>query len=358
MKSITINLLKIVASQFIMFHHFALYGPLAKSFEFVFPELSWFFKGYGLHAVQIFLVIGGYLASTRLANKVFNFPQFFQIVWRRYKRLFVPYASTIVIVILISAFARQFTSDSIVPEAPTITQVATHLLFLQGILQQPSLTVGVWYIGIDFQLYVLIAIFSLMANCLRSRIIFTFFLAAGCFSSILWFRTLNPYWGEFAVWFLFSYGFGALASQRTSVDIETSSHLINLIALFLCALLLFGAFITVNDCRFIAALITGLILMLLPIIDKQLSHLPCNLKDFIETQGQRSFALFLMHFPAGLLVNAAQDYWQWNSPLASKICILFAWAGSMVAAAAFSHVITPSNKNNGPLYLFIIYFFK
>jgi peptidoglycan/LPS O-acetylase OafA/YrhL len=335
--SLLINLLKALAAQVIVFHHFTLYGPLAKTFALATPNIAWFFYEYGLHAVQVFFVIAGFLAGGTLNHQVTNSGQLVQVAWRRYKRLLVPLSLALVVVIGISALARLFTDDPIVPAAPTIGQFISHLLFLQGILQQPSLTVGVWYIGIDFQLYVLTALFALVANRIQTPNMFTLLTTATCFASILWFRSLSDYWDEYAVWFFFAYGYGVLVSQQRSNSKEFAPQVIVLIALFVTSLFLYAAFVHSNDWRFVTALATGLVLLAKPVLDAQLAKAPSKVKQLIETQGQRSFALFLMHFPASLLVNAGLDYWQLGNAVAGVAGVLIGWIGAMVFAVIFDH---------------------
>jgi peptidoglycan/LPS O-acetylase OafA/YrhL len=51
--------------------------------------------------------------------------------------------------------------------------------------------------------------------------------------------------------------------------------------------------------------------------------------------GGTSFALFLVHFPVSMLVNAAQDRFDWTLPHEGVIAMGVAWLGSMVLADVF-----------------------
>ena len=62
-----IDSLKVIASQLIVLHHFAAYGPLADALEGVTPRLASWFYDYARMAVQVFLVLGGFLAARSLA---------------------------------------------------------------------------------------------------------------------------------------------------------------------------------------------------------------------------------------------------------------------------------------------------
>ncbi|MDO8774665.1 MAG: acyltransferase, partial [Burkholderiaceae bacterium] len=57
-----VDALKLLASQLIVLHHFATYGPLADALSEVAPALTHWFYDYARMAVQVFLVLGGYLA--------------------------------------------------------------------------------------------------------------------------------------------------------------------------------------------------------------------------------------------------------------------------------------------------------
>ena len=63
-----IDTLKAGASQLIVLHHLAAYGPISDALETSAPVLvDWLFD-YGRMAVQVFLVIGGYLAARAFSS--------------------------------------------------------------------------------------------------------------------------------------------------------------------------------------------------------------------------------------------------------------------------------------------------
>jgi peptidoglycan/LPS O-acetylase OafA/YrhL len=57
-----IDLLKLLCAQCIVLHHFSAYGPLSDGLELAMPQLSALLFDYGRMAVQVFLVVGGFLA--------------------------------------------------------------------------------------------------------------------------------------------------------------------------------------------------------------------------------------------------------------------------------------------------------
>src|SRR3990167_9522908 len=96
-----IDALKAVAALFVVLNHFSSYGPLAEATRQHFPQIStWFFE-YGRMAVQVFLVIAGFLAARGLSGDgqalaVFPLP----LIWKRYLRLVVPYLAAIGLAII------------------------------------------------------------------------------------------------------------------------------------------------------------------------------------------------------------------------------------------------------------------
>ena len=86
-----LDLLKIAGSQLIVLHHFSAYGPLAEAVYPLAPTLmDWMFE-YARMAVQIFLVLGGYLAAASMAPQghgLHSDP--WSRIGRRFVRLVVP----------------------------------------------------------------------------------------------------------------------------------------------------------------------------------------------------------------------------------------------------------------------------
>ena len=58
-----IDALKVLASQIIVLHHLSAYGPVADAMHHAAPVLMDWLYGYGRMAVQVFLVLGGYLMA-------------------------------------------------------------------------------------------------------------------------------------------------------------------------------------------------------------------------------------------------------------------------------------------------------
>src|SRR5690606_24064605 len=112
--------LKGLACATIVWHHLAYYGPMSDVAHPVLPGLLDWLYNYGRMAVQVFLVLGGYLAAASLApSGLMGFvpagpgsplPR----IGRRFVRLVGPYAAALIVTIVISAFVRPwFRHDSV-----------------------------------------------------------------------------------------------------------------------------------------------------------------------------------------------------------------------------------------------------
>ena len=62
-----IDVLKVIASQLIVLHHFSAYGPLSDAMNEALPRITAWLYDYARMAVQVFLVLARYLAVRSLA---------------------------------------------------------------------------------------------------------------------------------------------------------------------------------------------------------------------------------------------------------------------------------------------------
>ena len=116
---------------------------------------NWLYD-YGRMAVQVFLVVGGFLAAASLAPQgVARFKQSGRLIFQRYRRLVPPYLVAVAASVLVSAWVRPWFDHGSVPAAPTLLQVVAHALLLQDLLGYQALSAGVWYVAIDLQLFAL-----------------------------------------------------------------------------------------------------------------------------------------------------------------------------------------------------------
>lgn len=162
---VLINLLKGLAAQLIVLHHLAFYGPMADHAQAIMPLLVNWLYDHARIAVQVFLVIGGFLAAKSLSPT--GLPEIrspLLLAWRRYLKLAPPFCVAMLLAVIASAWAANWmTHDSISPP-PTMAQLLAHALLLHGVLGFESLSAGAWYVAIDFQLYALMTLLAWLSG--------------------------------------------------------------------------------------------------------------------------------------------------------------------------------------------------
>lgn len=317
-----IDALKAVASQLIVLHHLSSYGPLSVTMREAFPgTMGWLFE-YGRMAVQVFLVIGGFLAARALSDQGQGLAVSpFGLIWKRYLRLAIPYLAAIALAIIGAAVADNWLDDEAIPARATFSQWLAHVFLLQSLLGFDSLSAGVWYIAIDFQLFALMALLLWLG---RVRYIAPGLVLALAIASLFWFNR-DTSWDNWAIYFFGSYGLGAAAWWASGR--KQLSAWLGVIATITIAALIF-------DFRLRILLALGVALLLgFSRRGGWLETWPAS--KSLAFLGQISYSVFLVHFPICLLANAAFFQSGWTSPLAASTMLLATWAVSMVVATLF-----------------------
>ena len=303
--------LKILASQLIVLHHFAAYGPLADALDGATPRLSDWFYDYARMAVQVFLVLGGFLAARSLAphHRSPSTLPLFRLVWQRYWRLVPAFAVALLFTMASSALARHWLPADFIPNTPTWREFLAHITLLNGILDVDSISVGVWYVAIDFQLYVLLALMLWLGRAWAKAAVVGLMLVS------LFYFNRNPLWDPWAIYFFGAYGLGAIAywAARSS---RAGGWLLLFAALCVAALAVdFRG-------RLVLALVTASLLGWVQWHSVQgrpfAPTMPPPWARGLRALSNSSYALFLVHFSVLMLGNA------WFSRLNSASA---AWAG-------------------------------
>ena len=131
-----VDLGKALASQFIVWHHLALYGPMSDVVGHLTGDLMEWLVSHARLAVQVFLVMGGFLAARGLlptpdAPTPAGPGVLLQTQWRRLKRLMPPYFVALLAAVWCALCARTLIDHPTIPEAPTLWQFVTNVLMLQ-----------------------------------------------------------------------------------------------------------------------------------------------------------------------------------------------------------------------------------
>lgn len=328
-----INLLKAVAAQLIVLHHLAFYGPMADYVRPVFPDLIGWLGDSARIAVQVFLVIGGFLAAKSLAPA--GLPSHahpFSAIWRRYAKLAPPFIVATLIAAAASAWAGRWMTHESISEPATLAQLAAHAVLLHGVLDYPSLSAGAWYVAIDFQLYAMMVLLLWLAGLLVGKRavqwLMPLVVAVGITLSLLHFN-VDAGWDNWAPYFFGSYGLGLMAWWASDPQRKPGAVTLIVLAALLPALV---ALVLEFRSRIALALVVACVLLVAGRIKTSSTG---RAWQAINGLGKISYGIFLIHFPVCLLVNAAFTRFVPADPAWQALGMLVAWSSSVLAGALF-----------------------
>ncbi len=323
---------KILGAQLIVLHHLSAYGPLAEAADRHTPLLAGWLYDYARMAVQIFLVLGGFLAVQHLGPTASAQVPLRVALRRRYQRLVLPFFAALLLAIASAALARPWLTDDFVPPPPSWDVALAHLLLAQDVLQVDALSAGVWYVAIDFQLFLLLAVLMRLGYRAHPRQRLTVLLVLGLTLASLLVFNRQPELEAWAPYFFGSYGLGAAAwwagRSRHPVPALLLLATIGVLALWL-------------EFRERIALALGVAMLLGAVVwwrrgdTMPVARLPEPVRTTLNRGGQMSYALFLVHFPVLMLANALYARMNASGPGALWGAVLAYWLASMTLAWAF-----------------------
>ena len=329
-----INLLKAGAAQLIVLHHLAFYGPMADQARPLMPALIDWLDDYARIAVQVFLVVGGFLAAKSLspqAHPGIGYP--LGTIWRRYIKLTPPFMVAMLLAVAASALASQWMTHYSISPPPNLSQLGAHLFLLHGVLGYESLSAGAWYVAIDFQLYALATLLLWGAGRVGGPRFLPWLMPVlitlGVCASLLYFNR-DADWDEWAPYFLGSYGLGMLAWWASDPARRPGDVTLLLAMMVLPTLVALGVDFR---SRIAVALVVACVLFLFG--RTRLANSRSQGWAVVNRLATISFSVFLVHFPVCLVVNAAFTRFVSDQPHAQALGMLVAWAASLVAGAAF-----------------------
>lgn len=293
-----IDALKAVASQLIVWHHLAFYGPMSDQAYTLAPGVISWLSQYARVAVQAFLVIGGFLAAQSLApSGTLLVGQPLALLWKRYRKLAFPYLIVVCLAIACAAIARLLMDHDSIPGTPTAGQVVAHAFLLQSVLGYDGLSAGVWYIAIDFQLFALLLGMLWLARCLagggeQTPLVARWLVAAGAIASLFWFNR-QPDLDVWGIYFFGAYALGVLTYWATNGGRSV-------VWLAVIAAAVVGALSCEWRLRIAVALAVALAVGFARVAGI-LGRWPQS--PSIARLGQISYSVFLVHFPLCLIVN-------------------------------------------------------
>jgi peptidoglycan/LPS O-acetylase OafA/YrhL len=333
-RSEVIDLLKAFACVLIVWHHLAIYGPMSDVVFHSAPDFIGLLFDHGLLAVQVFLVVGGYLNAKSwiraLAQADF---EFFSRVWSRYQRLVIPLLTALSFTVTVTALVRPYFEHPSLSDAPAPLQVIAHIFLLQDVLYLEAFSAGVWYVSIDFQLFVMALLCAALAHrwqsasqqgsVIRKALGMWLLLTLG--SLFVW--NLNPLGEIWGTYFFCSYGLGLCVGCWRWTGFKISHRILALLILLLGGL----AWVYQPRIRLVVAVAIAVLLALYEATDCR--PLTCLKASWIQALSSASYAIFLIHFGVSLLVSAVVfTHWSESVP-ANALGMLISFALSLLMGA-------------------------
>lgn len=321
-------MLKGLACMAIIWHHLAFYGPMSDIANPLAPgAMAWLYE-YARMAVQIFLVVGGYLAAASLAPQgVARFDHVGPVIAKRFVRLVVPYAVALLCTVLVAALIRPWMEHASIPDEPTLWQLLANALLLQDILDQDALSAGVWYVAIDFQLFALCALLWAGIRALpaggwqRHATAVAQAMIVVTVAASLWVFNRMPDMDMWALYFFGTYGLGMLAYWAVRAPRAEA---------WVALTLVLGGVALVIDFRGRIALALVTALCLVAALRSQRLTQWKGIAP-LASLGRMSYSVFLLHFAVCLLVNAVVGSLWPESPWINALGMVLAFVLSLAA---------------------------
>lgn len=324
------DLFRACASQLIVLHHLAFYGPMSDFAYDLAPALIGWLSSEARQVVQVFLVMGGFFAARALA------PDGFLIVRqpptalaRRYMRLVLPFGAAMLLAVLGAALARSLMVHDSIPEVAGGLQFAAHVLLLHGVLDQEALSAGAWYVAIDFQLFAMLLGLLWLGQRLRGEARAARWPVALLIAASLFYFNLDDDWDIYGLYFFGAYGLGAVAWWAVSRERANLR--------FLVLALLTGVALALDfRSRIALALATAFVLVFAARVKVWPRWLD---NDFVVYGGRISFAIFLVHFPVCLVVNGLFVRFLPHQVAVQAVGMLCAWGLSLACGILFHRYV-------------------
>lgn len=325
----------------IVLHHLAVYGPMSDVVRGDFPAIISGLEVYARLAVQMFFVLAGFLVAAQLAPEgqplrlvllsssspgpyASSTPTAFKLILKRYRRLVTPFLFAIACAILITAIIRPWFIHDSLSAPPSLTQLLVHALLLHDLTGVEALSAGVWYVAIDFQLFILTVLLTALSARAAPNWRWVFpALIIGLAAGSLWVINRHDRYEDYAPYFFGAYALGMLAFWSTRQPLGGG-------LLFTIALLGSVALWLQYRNPIVVALATAVVV----VIAGQrgwLSHWPRP--GLLTWLGQRSYSIFLIHYGFVIGMNALWARWFPSGVFINALGILLAVVISVVAGA-------------------------
>ena len=328
-----------IAACIIVWHHLCEYSPTSDVADRFAPILMYSIYNYGLFAVYLFLVFGGFSLALSTSKRPISWRNAGTTFISRYLRLFVPYVLMLILLLSCYSFGLACRLEPPLIDSFSWLQFLSHLFFLQDILGFGNFSAGTWYLCIDIQFVAFFLFLQATFNSLAKRLtpmvttemwMTAFLFPLGMFSIWYWSRNqsndtllcffLGPMvlgtlmaWGwkkRIPAWISMLYAAGMAASL--AVDLRPRVLVALLAAILICVDLRFGKKIRMPQ----------------PLL----------------WLGKISYSLFLIHYLVNALVLHGMNTWIGESPARAFASMGLAALVSLCAAVALYYgVEAPCN---------------
>ncbi len=344
-RSFLLDLLKAVGCVLIVLHHLAFYGPMSDVVAQQWPVLIDWLVDDGRLAVQIFLVCSGYLTAAGFAQRPdMQAGRLLSLAVRRYLRLAMPLLAALSAAVLVTEWIRPDFRHPSLSGTPDWPQVLAHVFFLQHLLDMEALSAGVWYVAIDFQLYLLtlLALWGVSlwtrwhpdwrAQALRLQV----FLGLTLLSLLRW--NLNADLDLYGVYFFGAYGMGWLAYRARQSRIPPKGWAV-LLALGLLALWV--------DPRLRIMTAWGVAMLLAAAPRAWIQPVPMRgwWRGAVSGLARISYSVFVIHYTVSLAVSAWVTHWWPQSQAWNAAGMLSALCLSVLAGAGLNRLTEQKSQD-------------
>ena len=340
--------LKGLACCLIVWHHLAFYGPMSEVARPLAPWLIDALAEYARMAVQLFLVIGGFLNTRSLAPRgtsVIDAP--WSRIGKRYLRLATPYVVALTTGLIAAMLARPWLPGPLVPDAPHESQLLAHGLFIQDLVGSEALSAGVWYVAIDFQLFAATVLLLFVARRWTTKPALAAFwmVLAVAGGSLVWFNR-HPELDPTALYFFGAYGLGILACWGATS--QRPWHWMAGIAV------LGGVALAIDFRARIAIALVAALVLLWSQARYGSGWTPSRPLALLGGLGRISYSVFLIHFPVLLCVGALVHHLWPTAPLVNAMGMAAAFGLSLAAGFVLHRTVECRATGPGRLLLAMV----